>query len=123
MKIIVGPVVLFLLCACGCNRQKDITGQSSFDQGDGAKSAPSQREEMEAERLASKIHVGMTFAEVSQIIPIRSQDRSPTVEHGGVWYNVATGKNYYLQLRFERSGDHETQQNSRLNLAPRVKKH
>jgi len=74
-----------------------------------------------AEKMVLQLHEGMTFDEVSRIIPLTRNNEVPVVEHGGVWYDVPIGKRSYIQLRFEHPKNGNTYLESELNLPPRVK--
>jgi hypothetical protein len=71
--------------------------------------------------MALQLHEGMTFEEVSKIIPLTRSNEVPVVEHGGVWYDVPIEKRSYIQLRFEHPMNGKTYLESELNLPPRVK--
>jgi hypothetical protein len=78
-----------------------------------------------ATALMSKVHEGMTFSEVSKVIPI-SETNLLTLSHGGAQFTVAVG-DYAIWLRFNRPKsppDHlptkEELKNCRLNLPPEL---
>jgi hypothetical protein len=72
---------------------------------------------MLATKLTAQIHQGMTFKEISRIIPLSTNLHGYSGEHGGVWYQVPSGKNYYLQLRFEHPLDVRNQAaNAKTNI-------
>jgi hypothetical protein len=82
-----------------------------------------QGERKQAENLCSQLHEGMTFEQVSKIIPLTQRNESGLYEHGGVWYDVPVSGHYYLQLRFEHSKDRGVADlQSHLNLPPRVRR-
>jgi len=74
-----------------------------------------------AVRLASQINTRMTFDEVSKVVSLTEANQLGIREHGGVFFDVPIGTNYYIQLRFERSSDGGVKKDSRLNLPPAVK--
>jgi len=69
-----------------------------------------QGDAMRARKMAiettSKIHQGMTFAEIAKIIPLSTNLYRFDAEHGGVWYDVPFNGKYYFQLRFEHPFDY-----------------
>jgi hypothetical protein len=75
-----------------------------------------------AERMASQLHEGMTYEQVSRLIPLTQRNRVPTLVHGGVWYDVPVGKEYYIQMRFEHLKDEASYSQTKLNLPVRVKR-
>jgi hypothetical protein len=71
--------------------------------------------------LVSKIHENMTFAEISKIIPLSTNDNPRLLTKGGIWYDVWLGK-HVIQLRFQYPGKSYattmSSSESLLNLAP-----
>lgn len=57
--------------------------------------------EEEAAGLVSRINTNMTFAAISRVISLSTNIRGFDGEHGGVWYVVPVGTNYFVHLRFE----------------------
>jgi hypothetical protein len=74
-----------------------------------------------AKQMTSQLHEGMTYEQVTRIIPLTRRNEVPVLEHGGVWYDVPIGKGYYIQLRFEHSRDGASYLQNRLNLPAIVK--
>lgn len=54
-----------------------------------------------ATNLILSIHEGMTFGQITKIIPLTTNLRGFAGENGGVWYDVPLSSNVYIQLRFE----------------------
>lgn len=74
-----------------------------------------------AEKIASQLHVGMTYEQVSKILPLTRQHEVPLFRHGGVVCEVPVGKMYYIELRFDRSKDGSLHLENKLNLPARVR--
>ena len=74
----------------------------------------------EATELVCRIHENMTFAEISRILPLSTND-THYLEHGGISYIVPLG-DFNVRLRFKYpGGSYETNAaspDSVLNLAP-----
>ena len=81
-----------------------------------------QAELAKAKELTSQFHEGMTYEQVSRVIPLTRRNEVPVIEHGGVWYDVPVGKEYYIQLRFEHSKDGASYSQSKLNLPAQIKR-
>ena len=54
----------------------------------------------EALKRISKIQEGMTFGQISTMIPLSPNSPDILMEHGGMWYAVTLGR-YWVHLRFE----------------------
>ena len=74
-----------------------------------------------ATRLASELHQNMTFEEVSKVVPLVGNEMGVS-EHGGIWFKVPIGDNYYMQLRFSRPFKGQGYESMSLNLPPQVKR-
>jgi hypothetical protein len=116
--IVIGMVVVSYLSSCHSHKHREDAPHSETHTNS---LVAMLIEKQRAVDLASELHENMTFDQIAKIIPLSATNESPTVEHGGVWYNVPVGSNYYLQLRFEHSSDNRTFEKCRLNLPPQVK--
>lgn len=74
----------------------------------------------EAVNVVSRIHEGMTFEDISKMIPITTLGPH-VVEHGGIWYDSPLGEIWMVQLRFELPSAKTTLPNCKLNFPPRVR--
>lgn len=74
-----------------------------------------------AEVVASEIHEGMTFEQVSKIIPISTKNESLVCEHGGVWYDLPVNGDYYIQIRFENEKEGKSASSCKVNLPVRIR--
>lgn len=72
-------------------------------------------------RQMSQIQPGMTFGEISELIPLREHQLSRVGEHGGVFYNVPISFNYLIQLRFEHLPPGRDIYDARINFSPRLR--
>ena len=84
--------------------------------------APAQHELTRMKESVSRLHPGMGFGEVEQVVPIARADASGLQEHGGVWYNFHSGGRYYIQMRFSHPAVGESYKGSILNLPPRIRR-
>lgn len=118
---IIAAAILTSVCLSGCKTREQAKAAPESDTHSSGNIAAVLDEERQSLDLASRIHENMTFDQVAMIIPLSQTNRSPTVEHGGVWYNVPTLGNYFIQLRFEHPSEGKTYNKCKLNLPPRVK--
>ena len=75
----------------------------------------------DAERLMASIRPGMTVEQIQRAIPHTSVSRSPVVEHGGVWYDVAISDDYVIQFRVAHPRDGRAEEQSIINYSPRLR--
>jgi len=68
----------------------------------------------------SQIHVGMSFKEISEIIPILTNGLR-LVEHGGIWFNSPAGTNRIVMLRLEAPSKQPDMLKRKLNLTPVIR--
>ncbi len=68
----------------------------------------------------SQIHVGMTFEEVAQIMPIYTNGLQ-LVEHGGIWFNSPGGTSWIVMLRFENPSTQPDMLKRTLNWQPVIR--
>jgi hypothetical protein len=102
IPILGGIIVLFLALSWvpGCGTR--TSGAKLTPQQGAALNEPtSVSSKEEATELVSKIRTNMTFKAISSIIPLSTSIRGFDGEHGGVWYVVPVGTNYFIHLRFE----------------------
>jgi hypothetical protein len=82
----------------------------------------------DAMRLLIKVREGMTFDEAAKVVPLSDSLRGFAGEHGGVWYDVPLGGEYFISLRFEHpEGDWNSSGKSlhkcKINFPPRLAVH
>lgn len=68
----------------------------------------------------SQIRIGLTFEEVTRIIPIYTNGLQ-NVEHGGTWYHAPAGTNWILLLRFENPSTEPDLLKRKLNYPPEIR--
>ena len=69
----------------------------------------------------ASIQSGMMVAQIQHAIPHSSLSRSPVVEHGGVWYDMAISDDYIIQFRVAHSRYGQTEEQSIINYSPRLR--
>ena len=73
-----------------------------------------------AQGALSRLHEGMTFTQVSQVLPVLNDKIPMNVTHGGYWCRVSVSVGYDIQLRFERPRDNLPISECKLNLPPEL---
>ena len=71
--------------------------------------------------MMGRIHEGMTFSEVAEVIPLSKLHAISAVEHGGVFYDVPICGKYLIQLRFNHPVGDQSIEETIVNFSPRLR--
>ena len=110
-------VIAALLCSCASEQPTSGNGGTLAPKGSVV--YPKDMEGTMRNRI-SQIHVGMTFAEVAQILRIYTNGLQ-LVEHGGTWFNAAAGTNWIVMLRFVNASVQPEISRRKLNFQPLIR--
>lgn len=113
MKTVVILGVLFLCGLLPSCRSPEPAGSQKVDHKHAGALKP------QVAKVVSQIHEGMTFLEISRIVPISSGMPDVAREHGGVWY-AAPLDGCIIEMRFQRPTTDKDVNQCVLNLPPRV---
>ena len=64
---------------------------------------------------------GMTAAQIRSTILHTAMRQSPTVEHGGVWYEMTIDDDYIIQFRVAHPRNGAAAEQSIINYSPRLR--
>jgi len=73
-----------------------------------------------AEEIVSQLHEGMSFREVSHLLPLSASNDTGVMMHGGAWYDVPMGKTCHIQLRFSHPSMGKMFWDATLNSPPSI---
>lgn len=93
MKTLYTMHLALVVIVCSCAHQGSLSGPAPV---------PIEQRESDIRLLLSKIKVGMSFAEVSKILPL-SVTNAVMTTHGGTQYDLPAFGSYTLSLRFQRT--------------------
>lgn len=68
-----------------------------------------------------QIKPGMTFSEISKLIPLEDSHRITVRQHGGAFFDVPMSSKYVIQLRFEHPKNGTALNDTKINHSPRLR--
>jgi hypothetical protein len=83
--------------------------------------ATAQLTQDDAGRLMSRIHPGMTVAQIERAVPHVSISKLPIYEHGGDWFDMVISDAFVIQFRASHPRDGAPPDQSKINYSPRLK--